>query len=49
MPSGTTAPSAPASSAGALLVQEAHGTISDVRGQPWSLGSSGFLAAAPPA
>ena len=33
--------------AGALLVQEAHGTISDVHGQPWSLGSASFLAAAP--
>lgn len=33
--------------AGALLVQEAGGTISDTRGAPWTLASDDFLAAAP--
>jgi myo-inositol-1(or 4)-monophosphatase len=33
--------------AGALLVEEAGGIISDTRGRPWSLTSDGFLAAAP--
>ncbi|SEU36138.1 inositol monophosphatase family protein [Stigmatella erecta] len=33
--------------AGALLVEEAGGRISDTHGQPWSLTSRDFLAAAP--
>lgn len=33
--------------AGALLVQEAGGTVSDTRGRPWGLASADFLAAAP--
>lgn len=33
--------------AGALLVEEAGGRISDTHGQPWSLTSSDFLASAP--
>jgi myo-inositol-1(or 4)-monophosphatase len=33
--------------AGALLVEEAGGTITDTRGRPWSLSSDDFLAAAP--
>jgi myo-inositol-1(or 4)-monophosphatase len=33
--------------AGALLVQEAGGVISDTHGRPWSLASDDFLAAAP--
>lgn len=33
--------------AGALLVEEAGGTISDTHGRPWSLTSDDFLAAAP--
>jgi myo-inositol-1(or 4)-monophosphatase len=33
--------------AGALLVQEAGGAISDTHGRPWSLASGDFLAAAP--
>jgi myo-inositol-1(or 4)-monophosphatase len=33
--------------AGALLVHEAGGTVSDMRGHPWSLRSTDFLAAAP--
>ena len=33
--------------AGALLVEEAGGTISDTRGRPWGLASEDFLAAAP--
>ena len=33
--------------AGALLVAEAGGTISDLQGTPWSLNSHDFLAAAP--
>jgi myo-inositol-1(or 4)-monophosphatase len=33
--------------AGALLVEEAGGIISDTRGRPWSLTSDDFLAAAP--
>jgi myo-inositol-1(or 4)-monophosphatase len=33
--------------AGALLVEEAGGRISDTRGHPWSLTSGDFLAAAP--
>ena len=33
--------------AGALLVSEAGGLVSDLRGEPWSLGSRDFLAAAP--
>lgn len=33
--------------AGALLVEEAGGIISDTRGRPWSLTSVDFLAAAP--
>ncbi len=33
--------------AGALLVAEAGGTVTDLRGDPWSLHSSDFLAAAP--
>ena len=33
--------------AGALLVQEAGGTITDIGGAPWSLRSTDFLAAAP--
>jgi myo-inositol-1(or 4)-monophosphatase len=32
--------------AGALLVREAGGMVSDTRGQPWSLASKDFLAAA---
>ncbi|MFJ1959060.1 inositol monophosphatase family protein [Streptomyces microflavus] len=32
---------------GALLVSEAGGSVTDTRGEPWSLGSSGFLACAP--
>lgn len=32
---------------GALLVQEAGGTVTDLYGSPWSLSSSDFLAAAP--
>lgn len=33
--------------AGALLVAEAGGTISDMKGQPWRLDSKDFLASAP--
>ena len=33
--------------AGALLVEEAGGTISDTHGRPWSLASEDFLATAP--
>jgi myo-inositol-1(or 4)-monophosphatase len=33
--------------AGALLVEEAGGAISDIQGRPWSLASEDFLAAAP--
>jgi myo-inositol-1(or 4)-monophosphatase len=33
--------------AGALLVAEAGGTITDLQGRPWSLASDDFLAAAP--
>lgn len=33
--------------AGALLVQEAGGTVIDTNGQPWTLGSENFIAAAP--
>ncbi len=33
--------------AGALLVQEAGGIVSDLRGKPWTLRSGDFLAAAP--
>ena len=33
--------------AGALLVAEAGGTVSDLHGQPWSLDSADFLAATP--
>jgi myo-inositol-1(or 4)-monophosphatase len=33
--------------AGALLVREAGGTVTDTRGRPWSLASNDFLAAAP--
>jgi myo-inositol-1(or 4)-monophosphatase len=33
--------------AGALLVEEAGGMISDTHGRPWSLASDDFLAAAP--
>lgn len=33
--------------AGALLVGEAGGTVTDTRGRPWSLASDDFLAAAP--
>ncbi len=33
--------------AGALLVEEAGGVISDTHGRPWSLTSDDFLAAAP--
>lgn len=33
--------------AGALLVQEAGGTVTDMRGRPWTLASGDFLAAAP--
>lgn len=33
--------------AGALLVAEAGGSVTDLTGQPWHLGSSGLLAAAP--
>lgn len=32
---------------GALLVEEAGGTITDLRGNPWSLDSSDFVAATP--
>ncbi|MFY0578744.1 inositol monophosphatase family protein [Cystobacter fuscus] len=34
--------------AGALLVEEAGGGISDTQGRPWSLTSGDFLAAASP-
>lgn len=34
--------------AGALLVTEAGGIVTDTRGNPWSLASDDFLAAAPP-
>ncbi|MFH7594747.1 inositol monophosphatase [Streptomyces racemochromogenes] len=33
--------------AGALLVSEAGGTVTDLTGEPWSTGSRDFLAAAP--
>lgn len=33
--------------AGGLLVAEAGGTVTDMQGQPWHLGSKDFLAAAP--
>jgi myo-inositol-1(or 4)-monophosphatase len=33
--------------AGALLVEEAGGAISDTHGRPWRLGSEDFLASAP--
>ena len=33
--------------AGALLVEEAGGVLTDIRGRPWSLASEDFLAAAP--
>ena len=33
--------------AGALLVSEAGGTVSDISGRPWSLAATDFLAAAP--
>ena len=33
--------------AGALLVEEAGGTLSDIQGRPWRLTSADFLAAAP--
>ncbi|MFJ6900745.1 inositol monophosphatase family protein [Streptomyces hokutonensis] len=33
--------------AGALLVAEAGGTVTDIHGEPWSLASRDFLAAAP--
>jgi myo-inositol-1(or 4)-monophosphatase len=33
--------------AGALLVREAGGTVTDLTGEPWSAGSRDFLAAAP--
>ncbi|MFI5957386.1 inositol monophosphatase family protein [Cryptosporangium sp. NPDC051539] len=33
--------------AGALLVSEAGGVVSDTRGRPWNLGSPDFLAATP--
>ncbi|WP_111555719.1 inositol monophosphatase family protein [Kitasatospora sp. SolWspMP-SS2h] len=33
--------------AGALLVSEAGGTVTDLAGEPWSTGSRDFLAAAP--
>lgn len=33
--------------AGALLVHEAGGTLSDARGRPWTLASADFLATAP--
>jgi myo-inositol-1(or 4)-monophosphatase len=33
--------------AGALLVEEAGGVVSDIHGRPWSLASDDFLAAAP--
>ncbi|MGX6603412.1 inositol monophosphatase family protein [Micromonosporaceae bacterium Da 78-11] len=33
--------------AGALLVAEAGGVVTDLRGDPWSLDSRDFLAAAP--
>ena len=33
--------------AGALLVQEAGGTVSDTHGRPWSLAAGDFLATAP--
>jgi myo-inositol-1(or 4)-monophosphatase len=32
---------------GALLVAEAGGTVTDTRGEPWSLASADFLASAP--
>ncbi|MFI7355929.1 inositol monophosphatase family protein [Streptomyces avidinii] len=32
---------------GALLVSEAGGTVTDTRGEPWTLASSDFLASAP--
>ena len=33
--------------AGALLVAEAGGTVTDLAGEPWSTASGDFLAAAP--
>ncbi len=33
--------------AGALLVSEAGGTVTDMRGEPWTLASEDFLAASP--
>lgn len=33
--------------AGALLVQEAGGIVTDIEGKPWSLSSKNFLASAP--
>ncbi|MGA6155016.1 inositol monophosphatase family protein [Stenotrophomonas sp. NPDC087984] len=33
--------------AGALLVSEAGGTVTDLAGEPWTMGSRDFLAAAP--
>ncbi len=33
--------------AGALLVAEAGGTVTDLRGRPWTAASPDFLAAAP--
>lgn len=33
--------------AGALLVREAGGTVTDIHGRPWNLASEDFLAAAP--
>ena len=33
--------------AGALLVSEAGGTVTDLTGEPWNTGSRDFLAAAP--
>ena len=41
------APVLPGIAAGALLVSEAGGIVSDVRGQPWRPGSPDILAAAP--
>jgi myo-inositol-1(or 4)-monophosphatase len=32
---------------GALLVEEAGGAVSDLRGKPWRLDSEDFLATAP--
>jgi len=32
---------------GALLVAEAGGTVTDTRGEPWTLASKDFLASAP--